>query len=465
MTALDTRFMSISELANLISRRELSPLEITRECLERIATADDQLNSFVTVTADLAVSQASEAEDDLAHGYNRGPLHGVPVALKDLYSTKGVPTTAHSKVLQDWTPSTDATTTSKLREAGTVLLGKLTMHEFAFAMPGFDTPFPPARNPWNPAYLPGGSSSGAGAALAAGFCYGALGSDSGGSIRSPAAHCGIVGMKPTYGRVSRYGVIPLSWSLDHAGPMARTVEDCALLLQVIAGYDSLDPASANVPAGDYTSSLKAGVKGLKVGVARSWLEDSGGCDPEILTAFEAALEVLTDQGAEVIDIEAEPFIKGRAVTSLILTAEAYAYHEETLRTRAHDFGSAVRNRLRTGAFLSAADYIQAQRARTSIVQDVQRILERVDVICSPVSARPAQSFEELDPDALFNQPSFTNAFNATGLPALSVPCGFSSVGLPLGLQIAGRAFEEATVFRVAYAYERSTRWHDLHPSI
>jgi aspartyl-tRNA(Asn)/glutamyl-tRNA(Gln) amidotransferase subunit A len=465
MLNLDTSYLSMAEVGRLVRARELSPVELTQHCLDRIAAVDPKINSFVTITPDLAMEQAKAAEADILAGRDRGPLHGVPIALKDLYATKGIRTTAHSKVLLDWLPDEDATTTSKLAEAGTVLLGKLAMHEFAFGSPAFDTPFPPARNPWNPEHVTGGSSSGSGAALAAGLCYGALGSDTGGSIRSPAALCGIAGIKPTYGRVSRAGVVPLSWSLDHAGPMARTVEDCALMLAAIAGYDSKDPASADVPVADYIAPLKDGVRGLRLGVPRAWYEEAEGTDAEVMSAFDAALKVLESLGAELVEVASEPLINSRAVNSTILIAEAYAFHEDTLKDQRQDFGAGVRNRVLTGAFLSAADYIQAQRARSVLIGQLQAILESVEAIVSPAAAKPASSFADFDPDSAFRTPSFTNPFNLSGLPAISVPCGFSSATLPIGLQIAGRAFDEATVFRIAHAYEQATPWHEQRPPI
>ena len=461
----DLSFLSLAEAARRIRSRELSPVELTRHCLDRIAAIDGKLNSFVTVTADLAVEQARAAEAALTAGSDVGPLHGVPIALKDLYGTKGVRTTAHSKVLLDNVPAEDAATTALLARAGTVLLGKLAMHEFAFGTPGFDTPFPPARNPWNPEHVTGGSSSGSGAALAAGLCYGSLGSDTGGSIRIPAAHCGIVGLKPTYGRVSRYGVVPLSWSLDHAGPMARTVEDTALILAAIAGYDHRDPASADAPVADYTGGLTAGVSGLRLGVPRAWFDHMEGTDPEVMSAFESALEVLGKLGAELVTLDSEPFIESRPVNMTILIAEAYAYHEETLRSRRQDYGEGVRNSVLAGAFYSAADYIQAQRARGELIARFREIFRDVDAVLSPTMARPAGRFDTLDPAAAFKTPNYSNAFNLSGLPAISVPCGFSSEGLPIGLQVAGRAFEEATVLRIAHAYEQATPWHVRHPSL
>jgi aspartyl-tRNA(Asn)/glutamyl-tRNA(Gln) amidotransferase subunit A len=465
MVTLDTSYLTITQARDLLRRHEVSPGELTQACLDRVGAVDGSLHSYITVTNDLALSQAKESEAEMARGVDRGPLHGIPIALKDLYNTKGIRTTAHSTVLLDNVPGEDSTATSMLREAGTVLLGKLAMHEFAFGAPLFDNPFPPARNPWNTDFVTGGSSSGSGAALAAGLCFGALGSDTGGSIRSPAALCGIVGIKPTYGRVSRYGVVPLSWSLDHAGPMARTVEDCALLLQAISGYDPKDAASANVPVPDFRATLQDGIRGLRLGVPRSWFDEEEGTDAEVLEAFDASLKVLEGLGAQVVEVDGAPFMNARHANMIILIAEAFAYHEEKLRTRPQDFGGGVRNRVREGLFMTAADYIQAQRARTVLVGQVGDILRDVDAILSPTSPRTATRFDEFDPEAAYKRPSYTNPFNTTGLPAISVPNGFSPAGLPIGLQIAGRPFDEATVLRIAHAYEQATPWHERHPAL
>jgi len=461
----DLAFLTITDLSRVIHDREVSPTEVTRAMLDRVARVDPRINSYITVTSDLALQQAKQAEQDLVSGKDAGPLHGVPIALKDLYATKGIRTTGHSKVLVDSVPVEDATVTTLLRLAGAVLLGKLAMHEFAFGAPGFDTPFPPARNPWGLEHITGGSSSGSGAALAAGLCYGALGSDTGGSIRSPAALCGVAGIKPTYGRASRAGVLPLSWSLDHVGPMARSVADCALMLEAIAGYDPKDPASADVAVPDFTSGLNDGVAGLRIGVPRDWFNEADGTHPEVLAAFEAALAVLAGEGAQIVDVDSAPFIKARAANTIIMISEAYAYHEDTLKTRPQDLSSGVRNRAREGAFISAADYVDAQRARVVLGNQVRSILREVDVIASPAAPQPAETFEEQDPDARYRMPSYTPIYNLTGLPAMSVPCGFSSDGFPIGLQIAGRAFDEATVLRVAQAYERATGWHQRHPEL
>jgi aspartyl-tRNA(Asn)/glutamyl-tRNA(Gln) amidotransferase subunit A len=466
MTSTELAYLSITEASRGLRRKQFSPVELTQACLKRIESVDGKLHSFITVTADLALEQARKAEHELLASADKGPLHGIPIALKDLYATEKIRTTCHSAVLQDWVPDHSATAVSKLGEAGTVLLGKLAMHEFAFGGPSVDAPFPAVRNPWNTAHIPGGSSSGSGGALAAGLCYGALGSDTGGSIRTPSSHCGVVGIKPTYGRVSRYGVVPLSWSLDHAGPMARNVEDCAILLQTIAGYDPKDPASANVPLPDFRAELKSGIKGLRVGVPRAnWFDENKGTDPEIAAIFNTALKALKGLGALVVEIDGRPFSLARKANQTILVAEGYAYHEKRLREAPEKFGSSVRTRMLEGAFLSAADYITALRIRTALKEQICANFSRVDVFATPTAPRPPDAFETLDPNEQNLRPNFTNPFNLTELPAISLPCGFTKNALPAGLQIIAPAFQEGTAFRVAYAYEQATEWHEGRPKL
>jgi aspartyl-tRNA(Asn)/glutamyl-tRNA(Gln) amidotransferase subunit A len=465
MTAAEELLLQpITAAAAAIRSGPVSPVAIVEACLARIAAIDPLLHSYVTVTADHALEQAGTAERELAAGRDRGILHGIPVGLKDAYATRGVRTTGHSRLFADWVPTEDATTVSRLRDSGAVLLGKHGMAELAFGGPAADGLFPPPRNPWNPDHEPGGSSSGSGAAVASGLCFGALGTDAGGSIRKPAAHCGIVGLKPTYGRVSRHGVLPLSWSLDHPGPMGRTVEDVAILLQAIAGADPYDPSAATESVPDYRAELEAGVAGLRLGVARGWLHEFGTIDPEILAAFEAALSLLESDGATIVGVDSEPFIAGRGPTTVIITAEGYACHEQTLRERPELLGWSVRKSFYPGAFLTAADYLAAQRARGVLRQHVGRILGTVDAILSPTCPRPAARLDTIDFDARFREPSFVNPYNLLGLPAVSLPCGFTGLGLPIGLQVAAGPFEEALVLRIARAYERATPWHDRHPA-
>jgi aspartyl-tRNA(Asn)/glutamyl-tRNA(Gln) amidotransferase subunit A len=464
MAATELAYLTVTQAADGLRRKDYSPVELTEACLRRIKAVDETLHSFITVTADLALRQAKQAEQELHSGNDRGPLHGIPIAVKDLYATKGIRTTCHSAVLQDWVPDYDATAVTKLQQAGTILLGKLGMHEFAFGGPSVDAPFPAVRNPWNVEHIPGGSSSGSGAALAAGLCYGALGSDTGGSIRTPSSHCGIVGIKPTYGRASRHGVVPLSWSLDHVGPMARSVDDCAILLQAIAGYDPEDPASAKVPVPDFRATLRQGVRGLRIGVPRAgWFDEQKGTDPETAAAFNDALTTLERLGATLVELDGRPFSMARKANQTILVAEAYAYHEKRFQDGPEKFGSSVRRRMLEGAFLSAADYIAALRARTALNEQIRANLSRVDVFATPAAPRPSEAFEGLDPNEQNLRPNFTNPFNLTGLPAIAIPCGFTSGSLPVGLQIVAQPFEEVTAFRVGYAYEHATEWHKWHP--
>jgi aspartyl-tRNA(Asn)/glutamyl-tRNA(Gln) amidotransferase subunit A len=343
-----------------------------------------------------------------------------------------------------------------------VMLGKLITHEFAFGIQFPGHRFPPARNPWNVAHIPGGSSSGSGAALAAGLCVGSLGSDTGGSIRGPAAFSGIVGIKPTYGRCSRAGVVTLSWTLDHTGPMARTVEDCAYLLQALAGHDPADPASSRAPVGDYLASLRDGVRGLRVGVPRAYFFE--GINAEMQRAFETALGVLRSLGASVEDV-AIPSIHDSMVFMAIMLVEAFAYHERDLRERPDLYGDVLREKLMAGGLITGAEYAQAQRLRARLGEDMGAALSRVDVLATPTTPGPAPAFATvLDPEFPFAR-SNMGPFNMAGLPALAVPCGFTEAGLPLSLQIAGRAFDEATVLRVGHAYEQATDWHRRHPPV
>jgi aspartyl-tRNA(Asn)/glutamyl-tRNA(Gln) amidotransferase subunit A len=460
-------YLTIAEAGAALRSKQLSAVELADACLGRIGAHDGKLHSFITLTQDLAIEQARQAEKELRGGTDRGPLHGIPIALKDLYMTKGIRTTCHSAVLENWLPDHDATTVTKLRTAGAILLGKLGMHEFAFGGPSVDAPFPAVRNPWNTAHIPGGSSSGSGSALAAGFCYGALGSDTGGSIRTPSSHCGIVGIKPTYGRCSRYGVIPLSWSLDHTGPMARSVEDCAIMLQVLSGYDPQDNASANVEVPNFHAGMKdRNINGLRVGVPRmNWFDENLGIDPKTEAVFNQALKVLQSLGAKIIEIDGKPFSVARKANQTILICEAYAYHEKTMQETPMKFGSSVRRRILEGAFLSAADYLTAQRARSVLTQQVNANFSQLDVFAVPGAARPPEAFDSMDPNEQNLRPSFTNPFNLTGLPALTLPCGFTAGNLPAGIQFVAPAFQEATCFRVAYAYEQATEWHNHRPAL
>jgi aspartyl-tRNA(Asn)/glutamyl-tRNA(Gln) amidotransferase subunit A len=351
---------------------------------------------------------------------------------------------------------------TRLQNAGCAMLGKLITHEFALGIQFPGHRFPPARNPWNLDHMPGGSSSGSGAALAAGLCVGALGSDTGGSIRGPAAFSGIVGIKPTYGRCSRAGVVTLSWTLDHTGPMARTVEDCAYLLQALAGYDPADPASSREPISDYLASLQDGMRGLRVGVPRGYFFE--GIHPEMDRAFERALAVLRELGTEVQEVEI-PSIRSAMAFLVITLAEAFAYHERDLRERPELYGDVLREKFLAGGLLTGAEYVQAQRLRAQMCTDMAAAFRHIDLLVTPTTPGPAPSFATvLDPDFPFARSNMA-PFNMTGLPALAVPCGFTETGLPLSLQIAGRPYDEATVLRAGHAYEQATDWHRRHPAV
>jgi aspartyl-tRNA(Asn)/glutamyl-tRNA(Gln) amidotransferase subunit A len=454
-------YATIAELGARYRKRDLSPVEVTQALLARIEKLDPILHAFVTLTAERALADARAAEEALGKGDSR-PLLGIPVAHKDIYLTRGIRTTGGSALLADWVPDEDSTCVARWRDAGTVLLGKLITHEFAFGlqMPGHR--FPAARNPWNLDHIPGGSSSGSGAALAAGLVVGATGSDTGGSIRGPAAFCGIVGLKPTYGRASRAGVLSLSWTLDHTGPMARTVQDCAYLLQGFAGHDPADPASSRAPVHDYVAPIGREVRGVKIGVPRNYFFD--GVDPEVGRAFEDALGTLRKLGAEVRDVQI-PSMAGAPSFLLILMAEAYAYHERDLREHPELYGEVLRERILTGALVTASEYMQAQRIRAEICRETAEVMNSVDVLATPTAVKPATPFAQAqNPDFGFPRSNMP-PFNLTGLPTLALPCGFSSSGLPLSLQLAGRAFEEGMVLRVGHAYEQATAWHTRRPPV
>lgn len=462
MQATQLHDLTLSDAAALVRARRVSPVELTRAMLARIERLDSQLISYITVTAEAALAAAEQAEQ-AARADDERPLLGVPLALKDLFDTAGVRTTGGAKILAERIPQRDATAVARLRQAGAVLLGKLNMHEFAFGVSTANPHFGICRNPWDPSRVPGGSSGGSGAALAAGLCFGSLGSDTGGSIRIPAALCGITGLKPTYGRVSRAGVLPLSWSLDHAGPMARTVRDVALLLTVIAGHDPADPASATVPVPDFTAGLEDGVGGLRIGLPRAYFYEQ--LEDDVAQAVEAAVAALRAEGAEVREVTVPHLDVAAAAFAPIISAEAAAYHQRWLRERPQDYGEDVRQRLSQGLLYPAVDYVNAQRARRRVMDGFLQVLAEVEVLLTPtvpVTAPPIPGPAVATPNPLTR---CTFPVNLTGLPALSLPCGFDRQGLPVGLQIIGRPFDEATVLRVGHAYQRLTDWHARRPPI
>jgi aspartyl-tRNA(Asn)/glutamyl-tRNA(Gln) amidotransferase subunit A len=465
VTPTELHWLTIADAARLIESRRLSPLELTDALLARIDALDPQLNAFLLPTPEKARGQAKAAEREIMAGRYRGPLHGIPFGLKDIYATAGIRTTSHSKICENLVPTEDATTVAKLYQAGGVLLGKLATHEFAHGGPSFDLPWPPARNPWNRDHFTGGSSSGAGAAVAAGFVPGALGSDTGGSIRGPAALCGIVGLKPTYGLVSRAGIYANSFTFDHAGPMTWTVEDCAILLQAIAGYDPKDPASANRPIPDYRGALTGDIRGLRIGIVRHLYEDDITIASEVRAALEEAYAVFRSLGATLEDVRIRPAADYYAVKITIAESEQYAIHEEELRTRPGDFGADFLGRALPAVLYSGTDYVQAQRERRLMLAQMTPIYEKFDVLVTPTAPAPAPRLGTWRTISFWQNSSLTTPFNVTAGPALAQCMGFTPIGLPLSLQLAGRPFDEATVLRAAHAYETATNWRSRRPSV
>ncbi len=457
-------YQSIREIGDRLRRRELSAVELTRATLERTERLNGTLNAFITIMAEKAMAQAEAADAALAAGTDLGPLHGVPISLKDLYQTAGVRTTGGSKILADWVPDTDATTTRLLNEAGAVVTGKNNLHEFAFGATNENPHYGPTRNPWNTAHIPGGSSGGSAAAVVAGLGWMSMGSDTGGSIRLPAALCGAVGIKPTYGLVSRAGVLPLSWSQDHCGPLTRTVEDAAISLNAVAGYDPADPASAKHPAQDYTAGLTGGVTGLRVGMLREYL--GANVNPEIVAAVRAAALALEHLGARTEEISVPAVNQSDGAGMAISYSEAASIHEQWLRTNRDDYGADVLDRLTHAEKLTAVQYLKGQRARRVLVDRFIALFNTIDVLVTPSCPILAPTI----PESRGNAPraqllGFTRLFNVLGLPAVSVPCGVSASGLPIGLQLIGRPFDDAGILRAAYAYEQDAGWHTRRPAV
>jgi aspartyl-tRNA(Asn)/glutamyl-tRNA(Gln) amidotransferase subunit A len=457
--------LTLAEATEKIKTKELSPVELTESVLARIESVEPKITAFATVTVDIARKAAAQAEQEIAVGEYRGPLHGIPMGIKDLYETAGVATTSSSKVRSDYVPAQDSAVVEKLSAAGMVMVGKTHTHEFAY---GAVTPT--TRNPWDLDCVPGGSSGGSAAAVAAGECMVGMGSDTGGSIRIPASVCGTVGLKPTYGRVSRRGVASLSWSLDHVGPLTRTVRDTALVMDAIAGYDRADPASVDVPVPDFTAELDAGVSGLTIGVPTNYYTDR--VDPEVAQAVSAATALLEAQGARLREVTI-PLAEYIPPTEwAIMLPEASAYHQGMLREKADLYGDDVRLYLEAGELVLATDYIKALRARTLIQQAWREMFESIDVLIAPTLPTPA--FHVDNPQITWPDGSTeaaTDAYvrlsapaNVTGLPALSVPCGFTTGGMPIGMQILGRPFSEPTLLTVGQAYESATDWAKLAPA-
>lgn len=456
---------TIAEAARRIAAKEISPVEFTKDRLAKAEALNPALHAFIRFTPERALAEARAAEARQMAGALKGPLDGIPIAHKDIYETAGIATTGHSRVLEHHVPGADAAAVRAWAEAGAVMLGKLATHEFAWGGPSFDLPWPPARNPWDTERFTAGSSSGTGAAVAAGVILGGTGSDTGGSIRGPAALCGTAGIKPTYGLCSRMGVLPLAHSLDTVGPLAWTVEDCALLLDALAGHDPADPSSAGRPKPDLLSGLDGGVRGLRIGVIRHFHEADWPVSPGVAAGIAHVARTLESLGAVVEEVRLPPLQDFNAAGWLILAAEAFAVHEPWLRTRYRDYGEILRERLALAATISAADYLQAQRRRRELCAAVAKVMRGCDLLLT--AAQPAEAPPITAPGkwTSFEVANFTIPFNLTGQPALTVCAGFGQNGLPVGAQLVGRPFEDATVLRAGHAYEQASPWRSRRPAL
>src|SRR5882672_7489687 len=462
----DLTTLTIAEAGRRMASGALTSVALTEAYLARIAKIDGKLNSFITVTADLARAAAQQADRERATGFTRGALHGVPIALKDIYETAGVRTTGHSNLRLDHVPSIDAETVRRLKAGGAVILGKLATHEFANGAMTPDQPFPAARNPWNTNYQPGGSSSGSGAAVAGALCMGAMGSDTGGSIRNPAGFCGIAGIKPTYGLVSRCGIFPLAFSLDTAGPMTWTVEDSALMLDVLAGYDPNDQASVKAPKVDYGAAAHRPIKGMRIAMARSWYESvDGGVTPDMAKGIDEAVRVLREQGAIVEDVTFPDIWDYHICGRVIITVEAHAIHRQEVIECPEKFGYTTRRRFQLGAFLTAEQYLSALRFRRKLQLQTLAAMRGFDLLLTANQYGSPERFENPPIFHFMGKPQLTMPFNVTGQPALTLCCGFGGDGFPLALQLAGHGFDDATVLAAGAAYERATEWRQRRPRI
>ena len=466
-------FLTATSLAELLKSREISPVEATEAYLSRIEQVDPSLNSYISVTADQALAEARQAESEIAAGNYRGPLHGVPMAVKDQFCTTGVLTTGGSEILRDYVPDYDATVMAKLKDAGAVMLGKLNMSEFAMG-DAFHHPYGRPRNPWDLSRNPGTSSSGSGAATAAFLCATSLGEDTAGSIRGPAAFCGLVGIRPSWGLVSRHGMLASTWSMDAAGPISRNVTDCAVTLGAIAGYDPNDPYTRNVPVPNYLEGLDAGIQGLRVGVLSDRV-NAEGVEPDVRDSVNAAIAHLGELGAEVEEIFIPLIAQSAAISTTLIYVDATAVHRRGLRDHPEMYDHNNRVRLLTGALVPAQVHQKATRLRQVLRDQILDALSRVDVLALPASsvqATPIPTEAGLSKNGkedfltmLGGRRTYTSPFNLAGVPALSINCGFTSDNLPVGLQLVGRPYNEPTVFRAAYAYEQATVWHTRRPPI
>jgi len=454
--------LTIHEAQGLIRRRALSPVELTTALLKRIEAVDSRLHAYLDLAAERALAEARAAESEILKGNYRGPLHGIPVAVKDQLDLKGLPARIRRRDSKAAQATEDATAVRKLGEAGAIMLGKLMMSSLPEELPQ-------PRNPWDLSRITGGSSTGSGAAVAAGLCLGALGEDTAGSIRNPASLCGIVGLKPTYGRVSRRGLAPLGWSLDTCGPMTRVVEDAAYMLRAIAGYDPKDPTSIDIPVPDYSATLKENLKGIVVGVPRSHIEECRSrTDPEVLTLVDKAIEEMAALGARVEEVAIPTLKVATIANAVIYYNEHFAAHRSENRTLLKNAGTARRARIYLGLLTNSSDYIQAQRIRTRLREECAEVFRKVNILALPGQPAPAPTFEETGPlDTLFKHlaPDFLAPFNLAGLPAMNVPCAFTRSNLPVALQLVGKPFDEAAVLSAAYAYQQRARWYEKRPPI
>lgn len=458
---------TIREAAAALRAHQVSSIELTREALGRIARLDARVGAFLLVTEDAAMVAATRADADFAAGVDHGPLQGIPFGLKDILATRDAPTTANSLVLDPaWGDGYDAVVSERIRATGAAIMGKLVLSEFALGPPDPTKGFPIPRNPWDLERTPGGSSSGTGIAVSTGMILGGLGTDTAGSVRIPAAMNGHSGLKVTFGRVPKWGCAPLGYSLDSIGPMARSAYDCALILQVIAGFDPRDPSAGVAPVDDYTATIEDGVRGLRVGVSSEYFFDHPALDPEMKSATEHVIDVLRDLGAEIREVHLPHAAEAKEANMVTMIAEAFAYHRMDMASpRWTDYGAGTRMLIARGAFYSSADYVQAQRFRSYFAKAAARVMDEVDVLVTPSVVEPAQVTAKLDMSKRLSQPSYSGPFNLLGYPALAIPSGFTSGGLPLSAQIAGAPFAEATVLRVGHAYQQTTEWHLAVPPI
>lgn len=471
MVGADLPGLTLIEVSVCIASGEVSPVEVVDALLERIEVVDPTLNSYIDVYAESARAAAEASQRAIAAGYHLGPLHGVPLALKDNVATRGQLTRAGSRILRDRVTEEDAAIAARLRSAGAILIGKLNMHEFAYGVTTDNPHYGPTRNPWNPERTPGGSSGGSGAAVAGRLAYGAIGTDTGCSVRLPATFNGVAGLRPSIGRVSNHGIVPLAWTLDTAGPMCRTVRDCAAMLQAIAGYDARDGQTSNVPVPDYGADLERGLDGVRVALVKDF--SLAGLQPDVESAMRAAIEALEGAGVSVREVQLPDLEPSISALLTVDIAEPAAYHAAWLRERPEEYGDDVRQLLEVGELYLATHYIQAQRYRTVLRDNVAEVLRDADVVITPTvpfTAPPVGAIEvEMESGDMLDIITAVMRYNAlpplTGMPAMSVPCGFSDEGMPIGMQLIGRAFDEGTVLRVGHGYQEISDWHTREPAL